>query len=94
MLQSTYIPQSKRYVPICSFWLNRVFTHLANSHEKHCLTIDCSYKNQNGPAQYRSATDNPDQQVCYFNKPNDDKYYDVSIRKRIKPEYFSDGIYF
>ena len=75
-------------------WLNRIFTDLANSHEKHCLTIDCSYKNQNGPVRYRSAADNPDQQVYYFYKPNDDEYYNVFISKRIKAKNFSDGIYF
>ena len=65
-------------------WLNRVFIDLANSQEKHCLTIDCSYKNQNGPVRYRSAADNPDQQVYYFYKPNDDECYNVFISKRIK----------
>ena len=93
-LQSNCISQSKKYVPVRSLWLNRVFTDLANSHEKHCLTIDCSYKNKNGPAWYRSAADNPDEQACYFNKPNDDEYYNVFISKRINAENFSEGIYF
>ena len=42
----------------------------------------------------RSAADNPDEQLCYFNKPNDDEYYNVFISKRIKAENFSEGIYF
>ena len=58
------------------------------------MTIDCSYKNKNGPARYSSAADNPDEQVCYFNKPNDDEYYNVFISKRINAENFSEGIYF
>ena len=37
------------------------FTDLENSHEKHCLTIDCSYKNKNRPGQYSSAADNLDE---------------------------------
>ena len=94
ILQSNCISQSKKYVPVSYLWLNRVFTDLANSHEKHCLTIDCSYKNKNGPARYRSAADNPDEQVCYFNKPNDDKYYNVFISKQIKVDNFSEEIYF
>ena len=94
VLQSNCISQSKKYVPVRSLWLNRVFTDLANSHEKHCLTNDCSYKNKNGPGRYRSAANNPDEQVCYFNKPNDDEYYNVFISKRIKAENFSEGIYF
>ena len=92
-LQSNCILQSKKYVPVRSLWLNRVFTDSANYHEKHCLTIDCSYK-KNGPARYRSAAGNPDEQVCYFNKPNDDEYYNVFISKQIKAENFSEGIYF
>ena len=67
ILQSNCISQSKKYVPIRSLWLNRVFTDLANSQEKHCLTIDCSNKNKNGPGRYRTSADNPDQQVYYFN---------------------------
>ena len=47
ILQSNCVSQSKKYVPVRSLWVNRVFTHLANSLEKHCLTIDCSYKNKN-----------------------------------------------
>ena len=43
---------------------------------------------------YRSAADNPEEQVCYFNKPNDDEYYKVSTSKQIKAENFSEGIYF
>ena len=58
------------------------------------MTIDCSYKNKNGPGQYRSAAGNPDEQVYYFIKPNDDEYYDVFMRKRIKPENFSGEFYF
>ena len=49
IIRSNCILQSKKYVPACSLWLNRVFTDLANSHEKHCLTIDCGYINKNGP---------------------------------------------
>ena len=37
--------------------------------------------------------DNPDQQVCYFNKPQDDIFYNVFISKRIKAEDFDQGIY-
>ena len=49
ILQSNCISQSKKYVPVSYLWLNKVFTDLANSHEKHCLTIDCSYKNKIEP---------------------------------------------
>ena len=94
ILQSNCVAQSKKYVPIRSLWLNRIFTDLANTNEKHCLTIDFSNKNKNGPGQYRTSADNPDQQVCYFNKPHDDEFYNVFISKRIKADNFNEGIYF
>ena len=94
IIQSNCILQSKKYVPARSLWLNRVFTDLANSHEKHCLTIDCGYINKNGPGQYRSSADNPEKQVCYFDKPNGDVFYNTFISKRIKGDKSNEGIYF
>ena len=94
IIQSNCILQSKKYVPARSLWLNRVFTDLANSHEKHCLTIDCGYKNRNGPARYRSSVANPDKQVCYFNKPNDGVFYNTFISKQMKGDTYDNGIYF
>ena len=38
--------------------------------------------------------DDPDQQVCYFNKPHDDIFYNVFISKQIKAENFDQRIYF
>ena len=43
IIQSNCILQSKKYVPARSLWLSRVFTDLANSHKKLCLTIDSGY---------------------------------------------------
>ena len=94
IIQSNCILQSKKYVPARSLWLNRVFTDLANSHEKHCLTIDCGYKNRNGPGRCRSSADNPDKQVCYFNKSNDNVFYNTFISKQIKGDTYDNGIYF
>ena len=75
IIQSNCILQSKNYVPARSLWFNRVFTDLANSHERHCLTIESGYIDKNGPGRYRSSADNPEKQVCYFNKPNNDGIY-------------------
>ena len=94
IIQSNCILQSKKYVPARSPWLNTVFTDLANSHEKHCFTIDCGYINKNGPGRYRSSAENPEKQVCYFNKPNDDIFYNNFISEQIKGENFDDDIYF
>ena len=60
IIQSNCIGQSKKYVPARSMWLNRVFTDLANSDKKHCLTIVCSNINKNCPGRYRTSADNPD----------------------------------
>ena len=92
IIQSNCILQSRKYVPARSLWLNTVFTDLANKHEKHCLTIDCSYINKNGPGRYRSTADNPEKQVSYFNKPNDDVFYNTFVSERIKGEKYDDGI--
>ena len=90
-MQSNCILQSKKYVPARSLRLNRVFTDLANSHEKHCLRIDCGYVNKNGPGRYSSSAENPEKQVCYFKKPNDDVLYNTFISERIKGEKYDDG---
>ena len=67
---------------------------MANSHKKHCLTIDRGYINKNGPGRCGSSAENPEKQVCYFNKPNDDVFYNTFISERIKGENFVDAIYF
>ena len=94
VIQSNCILQSKKYVSARSLWLSRVFTNLANSHEKLCLTIDSGFHNKNGPGRYRSSADNPEKQVCYFNKPNDDVFYNTFISERIKGENYNEGISF
>ena len=49
---------------------------------------------QKRPGRYRSSPENPEKQVYYFNKPNDDVFYNTFISEQIKREYFDDGIYF
>ena len=68
ILQRNSRPTTKKYVPAHSTWLNRVFTDLAKTDEKHCLTIDCSDVNKNGPGRYKPKADDPKKQVCNFNK--------------------------
>ena len=90
--QSNCRQTTKKYVPAGSMWLNRAFSDLANTDERHCLTIDCSGVNKNGPGRYRTQADDPEKQVCYFNKPCDDELYNVFISNRIKTENFSNSI--
>ena len=94
ILQSNCIFKSKKYVLARSLWLNKVFTDLANSHKKHCLTIDCGYLNRNRPGRYRSSADNHEKQVCYFNKPKDYVFYNTFINEQIKGDKHDEGIYF
>ena len=75
-------------------WLNRVFSYLTNTDERHCLTIDCSGVNKNGPSRYITQADDPEKQVCYFNKRRDDELYNVFISNGIKTANFSNSIYF
>ena len=62
--------------------------------KKYVPVRSLCYKNKNGPGRYRSSADNSDEQVCYFNKPNDDEHYNNFTSKRIKEEGYDNGIYF
>ena len=50
--------------------------------------------NQNGPGRFRTQAENPEKQVCYFAKPNDDKFYNTFLHRRIKGEEYENKIYF
>ena len=93
-LQRNCRQTTKKYVPVCSVWLSRVFVDLANTNEQHCLTIDCSGTNKNSPGRYRTQASDPEKQVCYFNQPHDDELYKVFISNRIKAGNFSNSVYF
>ena len=58
------------------------------------MTIDCGNINKTGLGRYRSSADNPEKQVWYFNKPNDDVFCNTFISERIKGDKFDDEIYF
>ena len=93
ILQGNCVSKSKSY-PVRSLWLTRLFIELANSDKKHCLTIDCSYANKNGPGRFRTQAENPEKQVCYFGKTNDDKFFDSFLSNRLKGEDNEKKIYF
>ena len=94
ILQGNCVSKSKSYIPVRSLWLTRLFIELANSDKKHCLTIDCSYANKNGPGRFRTQAENPEKQVCYFGKTNDDKFFDSFLSNRLKGEDYEKKIYF
>ena len=41
-----------------------------------------------------SSANNPEKQVCYFNKPNHDVFYNTFISEWIKGQKYDQGIYF
>ena len=94
ILQSNCVSQTKKYIPVRQLWLTRLFIELANSNEKHCLTIDCSFVNKNRPGRFRMQADNPEKQVCYFAKLNDDEFFNTFLSNRIKATEFENKIYF
>ena len=94
ILQSNCRQTTKKYVLAHLMCLNRVFSDFANTDERHCLTIDCSGVNKNIPGRYGTQADDPEKQVCYFNKHHNDELYNIFISNRIKTERFSSGIYF
>ena len=58
ILQSNCVSRTKKYIPVRQLWLTRLFIELVNSNKKHCLTIDCSFVNINGPGRFRTQADN------------------------------------
>ena len=47
ILQGNCKQACKKYILAHSMWLHRVFTDLANTNKRHCLTIDRSGVNKN-----------------------------------------------
>ena len=67
---------------------------MANDNEKTCLTIDCSGINKNGPGRFRTEANNPDKQVCYFNRQKNDQMFNVFTSTRTNQQETEKGIYF
>ena len=64
ILQNNFRQTTKRYGSAPSVWLNRFFADPTNTDERHCLTIDGSGVNKNGPGRYITRADDPEKQVC------------------------------
>ena len=84
ILEGVCIRKTSKYIPHASLWISRLFIELANRNDKVCLTLDCSNRNRDGPGRFRSEADNPDNQFCYFNSPNDEQVYNEFVSRRIK----------
>ena len=94
ILDGSCVRKTTKNIPRSLLWINRLFIKLANENQKICLTLDCSNTNRDGPSRFRSNADNPDKQVCYFNKTGDEQVYNEFIAKRIKTKEFKNDIYF
>ena len=84
ILEGVCIRKTSKYIPHASLWISRLFIELANRNDKVCLNLDCSNRNRDGPGRFRSEADNPDNQFCYFNSPNNEQVYNEFVSRRIK----------
>ena len=94
ILQDNCSKTQTKYIPTRNLWIFRLYTDLANSHERSCLTISCDNTNENGPGRYRTQANNPDNQVCYYADNRNDQIYKIFNSERIKGGEFSEGIHF
>lgn len=67
ILKSACIRKTRKYIPAAPLWISRLFIELTNRNERVCLRLDCSGVNRDGAGRFRTETDNPDFQTCYFN---------------------------
>ena len=84
ILEGACIRKTSKDILQFALWISRLFIELANRNKKVCLTLDCSNSNRDGPRRFRTETDNPEFQSCYFNSVNDEQVYNEFISKRIK----------
>ena len=87
VLEANCIRRTSKYIPVNSLWITKSFIQLANNEsEKTCLTTDCTGFNPNGPGSFRTDAANPESQICFFNKADEDTLFSVFVSKRIKKE--------
>ena len=87
VLEANCIRNSNKYIPVNSLWITKLFIRLANNEtEKTCLTIDCTGFNPNGSGRFRTDAGNPLTQTCFFNKADQDSFFNVFVNKRIKKD--------
>ena len=81
ILESICIRKTRKYISQYGLWISRLFIELANRNDRVCLTFDCSSINIDGPGNFRTETDNPDFQTCYYNVANDEQVYNEFVSK-------------
>ena len=78
ILESVCIRKTRKYIPLSSVWISRLFIELANRNDWVYLTPDCFGVNKEGPGRFRTKADKPDFQTCCFNVANDEQSYNDS----------------
>ena len=94
ILESVCIRKTRKYIPLSSFWISRLFIELANRNNRVCLTLECSGVNKKGPGRFRTEAEKLDFQTCYFNVANDEQSYNEFVSRRINSSKADDRIQF
>ena len=94
ILENACIQKTSKYIPQTFLWISRLFVELANRNDKVCLTLDCTNTNKDEPVRFRTESDNPDYQLCYFNSPNDEQVYNEFVSDRIKNDSSENNFHF
>ena len=94
ILQDNCSRKQLKYIPSRNLWIFRLYSDLANSNERHCLTICSDNTNENGPGKYRTMAENPEKQVCYYGDTKNDQLYKVFNSERIREGDFENSVHF
>ena len=94
ILQDNCSRKQLKYIPNRNLWIFRLYSDLANSSERFCLTICSDNINENGPGKYRTMAENPEKQVCYYGDSKNDQLYKVFNSERIREGNFENSVHF
>ena len=94
ILQDNCSRKQLKYIPSRNLWIFRLYSDLANSNKRFCLTICSDNTNENGPGKYRTMAENPEKQVCYYGDIKNDQLYKVFNSERIREGDFENSIHF
>ena len=85
ILEVNCIRRTTKYIPVNSLWITKLFIQIANNENgKTCLTIDCTGFNPKDPGRFRTDAADPDSQICFFHRADEDSLFNVFVSKRIK----------
>ena len=79
------VEKKNSYIPNIQIWLNKLYFQISNSKDKQCLTIDTRAINELGPAKFRTAAGNGEEQTCFYNLKND-THFSSFLAKRVPSE--------